>query len=186
MNTEGNVFTLKYNVDINVPMVNVIRGNYSFGLNKAEPMLLGWTQISNYLGYSVVITRQLKNSAKRLVHLLINGGYVFYKFIRPKSLSRLVRIACSFKSLLDLFLSKINGTPPPEIPNNLIQTQANICSYLRIDYTTFKNEWKSRMEDDGLIFTFNGKLCAFESQLKAALVKYYYGRNHNHKVYAYG
>ena len=161
---------------------NSVRGNPFIGLESAESMLLGWPAISNYLGYETALPQLIRRPAQRLVHLLIQGGYVFYKMLRPLGLSRSNRTACSFKSLLDIFIAKLRNQPIPETPNNLIQTQTNIFRFLRIDHSTFVNLWLPKLEADGFIFTLNGKLCAFEAQLKAALVKYYYGKNHNWRM----
>jgi hypothetical protein len=152
---------------------NTTRDNQFIGLENVEPMLIGWPEISNYLGYEIAIIRQTKTHTKKLVNLLLDGGYVFYKMLRPNMKAPNSRYACSFRSLLNMFVAKIKNEPMPEIPNNLIQTQTNIMRFLRIDHSTFKNIWLAKLQNDGLIFEFNGHLCAFEVQLKAALVRHY-------------
>jgi hypothetical protein len=168
--------------EITLPKFSSIKEDQFIGLKSAEPMLIGWAAISKYLGYDSALVRIIRKTSQKLIYLLVKGGYVFYKVLRPVKLSRNVRTACSFKSLLDIFIAKLRNQPIPEIPNNLIQTQANIYRFLRIDHSTFVNLWLPKLQADNLIFTLNGRLCAFEAQLKAALVKYYYGLNHNWRL----
>lgn len=158
---------------------------FKFDLEKRvmpEKMLVGKEAIQNYL-----LEKDKFLMLRPIEKMLINSGYVFkkrffhreifkYKFgpNSPQAQSTGFRnLLCTYGSFLDIFCARLKGEPIPVYPCDvLIEGLRKIKAFMRVHVDYLKKYWFPRMLKDGLLFTINGRYFAFESQLKAAILKY--------------
>jgi hypothetical protein len=143
-------------------------------------MLKGWHEIAMYLGITGY------HSEQHLRHDLNAGGYI----IRRRIGTSFKPHVCSFPSLLEIYKAEKEGRPmPTPPPDQLLVTWWEIGAGLHVCFKTAMR-WQPLLERDGVLLTMHAKrgrsrigvYCAWESQLKAFLVRYQGGKKPGYNI----